>query len=85
MKSLSDLDEGVLDLTPEDSIEAEIIHVDEVKEEIFAALSKLDNALTARPVLPVSSPNPRTVDSHAVDTPSDYSSTDPSPTDPSGA
>ena len=42
LKSLSDLDEGILDLTPEDSIEAEIVHADEVKEDIFAASLKLD-------------------------------------------
>ena len=50
LKSLSDLDEGILDLTPEDSIEAEIVHADEVREDIFAALSKLDHALSPPPV-----------------------------------
>ena len=47
LRSLSDLDEVILDLTPEESIEADIIQADEAKEQLYSALMKLDHCLSA--------------------------------------
>ena len=47
LHSLSELDEAILNLTPEESIEAEIIQADETKERLYSALTKLDRCLSA--------------------------------------
>ena len=71
LQTLSDLDEGILDLTPEDSVKAEIIQADEVKERLYAALSRLDNCLS--PMVPPGRPH--------TSPPTDPPSTDPPATD----
>ena len=50
LQSLSDLDQGILELTPEDSIETEIVQADEIREKLYAALSKLNLCLS--PTIP---------------------------------
>ena len=50
LQSLSDLDQGILELTPEEAIETEIVQADEIKERIHVALSQLDHGLS--PVTP---------------------------------
>ena len=82
MQSLSDLDQGILELTPEDSIETEIVQADEIRERLYAALSKLDLCLS--PTIPhgrAHTTDPPTTDPPAVDPPA----TDPSTTGPPAA
>ena len=82
LQSLSDLDQGILELTPEDSIETEIVQADEIRERLYAALSKLDLCLS--PTIPhgrAHTTDQPITDPHAVDPPA----TDPSATDPPAA
>ena len=80
LRSLSDLDQAILDLTPEDSIETEIIQADEIKERLYSALTKLDHCLSS-PVLPhmkaaAATHPPATHPSNAED---EFHATDPPP------
>ena len=79
LQSLSDLDQGILELTPEDLIVTEIVQADEIRERLYAALSKLELCLS--PTIPhgrAHTTDPPTTDPPAVDPPA----TDPSTTDP---
>ena len=74
LQSLSDLDQAILELTPEDSIETEIVQADEIRERLYAALSKLDLCLS--PTIPPGrahttppTTDPPTTDPTAVDPP----------------
>lgn len=79
-EKLGSLDEEILELTPEDAIEAEIIQADEVKERIYAALSKMDNRVTHTPT---SRTDPPAVDQPIVDPPAiDPPIVDPPAVDP---
>ena len=49
MQALSKFDSDILDLTSEDDIEDEILQEDEVKEQIYQALSQLEGALKPIP------------------------------------
>ena len=76
LQSLGVLDEEILTLTPAESIEAGIVQADEIKERIYTALSRLDNA---RNPTPWTSPSPSTrADSPVVDPPT----VDPPAVDP---
>ena len=46
LQALTTLDDGILDLTDDDGVEAEIVQADEVKESIYCVLSRLELALT---------------------------------------
>ena len=46
LQSLGDLDRDILEITPDDSIDAEIVQADEMKERIYAALPRLDRCLS---------------------------------------
>ena len=50
LQSLSDLDQGILELTSEDLIETEIVQADEIRERLYAALMKLELCLS--PTIP---------------------------------
>ena len=79
LQSLSDLDQGILELTSEDLIETEIVQADEIRERLYAALMKLELCLS--PTIPhgrAHTTDPPTTDPPAVDPPA----TDPSTTDP---
>lgn len=56
LQCLSGLDQDILDLTPEESIEDEIIQADEIKERLYAALSKLDHCLSFLGCTPSTTP-----------------------------
>ena len=49
LQAVSKFDSDILDLTPEDDIEDEILQADEVKEQIYQALSQLEGALKPIP------------------------------------
>ena len=88
LQSLSDLDQGILDLTPEDSIEDEIIQADEIKERLYAALSKLDHCLSppSRAHVTLPTPGRPAVDPPTADPPATDSPTrDPPAMDPPAA
>ena len=67
LQSLSTLDDEILGLTPEDSIEAEIVQADECRQNIYEALSRLEIALcqpptessSIRPVVVAAAPRSR--------------------------
>ena len=71
LQSVSELDQAILDLTPEDSLEEEIVQADEIKELLYTALSRLDHCLK-----PTTSPG-------RIHTPADPLATGPSATRPS--
>ena len=82
----------LLDLTPEDSIETEIVQADETMEQLYGTLTKLDHCLSS-PLPPhmkaaavihppatdhdLHATDPPTVDPHATDSPD----THPAPVD----
>ena len=76
LRSLSDLDQSILDLTPEDSLEDEIVQADEIKERLYDALSRLEQCL--RPPTP-----PSRAHAPLVLPATDPPATDPSASDPS--
>ena len=90
--SLSGLDERILELTPEDAIETEIVQADEIKERIYVALSELDHCLSPKaipgraPPLVDPSPEHPPVDPPPVDPPPvhppEHPPVDPPPVDP---
>lgn len=65
---LTPLDVEILELTPDDDIEAEIDHADQYQENIQRTLSKLNKALLA-----ISAPAPRT--DHSQSRTNTYSTT----------
>ena len=69
LQSLSNLDQGILELTPEDSIEAEIVQADVIKERLHAALSRLDHCLSPTTCPGRAHTTPPTVDPPVVDPP----------------
>ena len=62
LQALSKFDSDILDLTPEDDIEDEILQADEVKEQIYQALSQLEGALKPIPHPPRARVDPTIAD-----------------------
>ena len=58
LKALNTLDEEILTLTPEDAIEGEIVQVNEVRELIYTALSRLELVQKPLPVPAVCTERP---------------------------
>ena len=80
LTSLNTLDEGILTLTPEEAIEEEIVQDDEVREQIYTALSRLELALKAVPVPTVHTESP--LEAPVARTPAKLTDTATIPTDP---
>ena len=82
--SVARLDQGIVELTPEEAIETEIVQADEIKERIYVELSQLDHGVS--PVTPPgrAHTDPPTTDPPTTDPPTtDPHTTDPRTTDPS--
>ena len=78
LQSLSDLDREILELTPEDAVETKIVQADEVKQRLYAALSKFDHCLRPTSHSGRAHTDPPTLDPPTVDPPA----TDPPAADP---
>ena len=56
LQCLSDFDQDILDIMPEEAIEDEIVQTDEIKERLYAALLKLDHCLSSLGRTPPTTP-----------------------------